>query len=465
MLDEQMVKTPGTDEWWILRLAKKLGKDLPRYRLLEQWMEGEPPLAMPDQTAAAFVRIQEMARLNLAELIVNAPLFRMQPLAVRTKADSDAAGDDVANALWKTNEMKVVSPTIIEWMLTFSKSYGIVGPSTDSEGNRSALITSEHPMQVIGEADPTDPKRNIAALKIYRDDLTDSDVAVLYRPGYERVLRHYGKSVLPNPKSRNWSLTRSSWTWDLDENGAAIITDSGLTYVPVFEFPSRNGKGEFEKHLATLKRINHTILQRMIIIAMQAFRQRGIKGVPNTDKDGKEIDYTEIFTADPGSLWILPATAELWESGQADFSPVLTSVKNDIEHLAVASMTPLYTIVPDAANGSAEGAALQREGLIFKTEAHVNRIDGRFAAMTACALEVAGHNDRSNPADVKIIWASSRRSSLNERAQAALAAKNAGLPWRLRMEKFLELSPEEISEAEEARGDDAFLELVPDGGQ
>jgi hypothetical protein len=471
-LDPKKAKQPGTDEWWIIRLSEKLGDRLPRIRELEGWMEGNPPhLAGPDdESNPGFERIRKFARLNLAELIINAPLYRMQPLAFKTASAGDENGDSEAAKYWKQNDMKVASAKIIEWMLTFADSYGSVGLRNPSDRSSGPLMRPEHPSQCITEEDPNNPGYALAALKIYRDDLTNSDIAVLYRDNYYRVAYHEGNSsVLPRKNQRRWKISPGSWTWAAPEvdDDEILITDAGdevnPTYTkhpPIHLFQNRQGKGEFEKHLATLERINHTILQRMIIIAFQAFRQRGVKGVPNTDKDGKEVDYRDIFQSDPGAVWILPETADFWESGQADIGPVLTAVKDDIIHLAVSSSTPLFSVVPDAANGSAEGAALQREGLIFKTEACIALADGAFCRMMGSVFEIVGDVERSDVYAIEGLWASPRRSSLQERATAAVQAMVAGTPWRTVMEKFLELTPAEIAEAETQRLDDAFMKSL-----
>lgn len=470
-LNPKLAKIPGTDEWWIIRLSEKLGQRLPRVRELEAWMEGMPPsIARPDdESNAGFERIRRFARLNLAELIVNAPLYRMQPLAFKTASAGDENGDAEAAKYWKMNDMKVSSAKIIEWMLTFADSYASVGLRNPADRSSGPLIRPEHPAECITEEDPSNPGYALAALKIYRDDLTNSDVAVLYRENYYRVLRHEGNSILPRKNQQRWKINPGSWTWDapevedseiLETEDGALVNPTYTKYPPIHLFQNRQGKGEFEKHLATLERINHTILQRMIIIAFQAFRQRGVKGVPNTDKDGNEIDYTDIFQSDPGAVWILPETAEFWESGQADIGPVLTAVKDDIIHLAVSSSTPLFSVVPDAANGSAEGAALQREGLIFKTEASIALADGAFCRTMASVFEVVGDEERSDVHAIEGLWASPRRSSLQERATAGVQAMVAEVPWRTRMEKFLELTPAEIAEAEVQRLDDAFMKSL-----
>lgn len=470
-LDPKRAKIPDTDEWWMLRLSKKLGDRIPRIAELEGWMEGNPPTDVrPDNPEGdGFERILKFARLNLAELIINAPLYRMQPLAFKTASAGDDNGDAVAAKYWKMNDMQVTSAKIIEWMLTFSCSYASVGLRNPADRQSGPLIRAEHPFETVTEDDPSNPGYALAALKIYRDDLTNSDIAVLYRENYYRVARHEGNSILPNRKKRRWSISPGAWTWDAPEveDSEILYTDEGeavnptyTQYPPIHLFENRQGKGEFEKHLATLQRINHTILQRMIIIAFQAFRQRAVKGVPNTDKDGKEIDYSDIFRADPGAVWILPEVAEFWESGQADITPVLTAVKDDIIHLAVSSSTPLFSVVPDAANGSAEGAALQREGLIFKTEACIALADGAFCRTMGSVFEVVGDNERADVHQIEGLWASPRRSSLAERATAGVQATVAGVPWRTRMELFIELTPAQIAAAEQQRLDDAFMQSL-----
>ena len=457
------MRKPDTDEWWMKRLSIALAQRLPRIAELQQWMEGNPPLAYPDKAGEGFERVQRLARLNLAELIVNAVLYRMQPLAFRTGADNDENGDEEAARIWKQNRMKVTAAEILEWMLSLSESYGSVAQQATPDGFR-ALLRSEHPTQCITEDDPDNPGYAIAALKVYRDDLTNSDVAVLYRRGTDgnmatmRVARHVGNSILPgvrtNAIAKAWQIRPGSWEWE--DEGEELFTET----VPIHAFKNRSGKGEFEKHIATLERINHTILQRMIIIAFQAFRQRAVKGVPNTDEDGVEIDYSDIFKSDPGAIWLLPEVAEFWESGQADLGPVLNSVKDDIIHLAVSSQTPLFSVVPDAANGSAEGAALQREGLLFKVDDCISRADHAFAAMMADAFAAEGDSERAALEDIEVIWASPRRSSLTERAVSAVQAMAAGAPWRTTMSKFLELTPDEIATAEKERMDDMFLQAA-----
>jgi hypothetical protein len=443
----------GSDEWWFVHLSKKLGKRLPHVHTQQQWIDGNPPLPYPDKQGEGFDRLQRIARLNPAEIILNARVHRMQPRAFRTAVDSSANGDDVVNRIMKESDAAAVFEQALRWALGLGNGALAVDYREPADPSSGVLFTAEHPSQVIVEPDPRDPARSIAALKVYRDEAADEDVAVLWRPGYQRIARHTGPTILPRATASSWALHPVNWQIDLR------LYPMPVDEVPVYELG--DGRSCFEKHIPDMLRINHTILQRMILIALQAFRQRAVKGVPRTDPEtGEEIDYEAIFETGPGELWILPGTADFWESGQADITPVLKSVQDDLKNLSAVSNTPLYMLAPDAANESATGADLKREGIVFEIESRIRQVDGKFISAMHAALMLADEEARAERAQIRTVWANPRRSSLTERAEAGRTAKEAGVPWRERMELFLELTPEQIAEAEGHRSEDALLAVV-----
>jgi len=165
-------------------------------------------------------------------------------------------------------------------------------------------------------------------------------------------------------------LDPRTWEWDQQRSG-------GIPHgrMPVVRFANKDGMGEFEPHIDTLDRINHQILQAMVIATMQAFRVRAIKNLPRRDPEsGKEIDYSDLLSLDPGSVWQLPADVDLWESETTDLRPLLESIKDDLERLASATKTPMHMLAAGGVNQSAEGAQLQREGLVFKAEDRIMRL-------------------------------------------------------------------------------------------
>lgn len=337
-------------------------------------------------------------------------------------------------------------------MVVLGDGYAIVGPP--EEGDDLPVITAEDPRQVITAHDPVRQSRVLAGLKLWWDPETSEDLAYVYLPGYVRVARRPARSSTLGPLFR---FSASAWSWDDDASFALPIPD-----VPVVRFRNRRGVGEFEPHVDLLDRINHMILQRMVIATLQAFRQRAVKGVPVKDpKTGEPIDYEQIFSADPGALWLLPATAEMWESGQVDLSPILASVRDDAKDLATVTRTPFSYFNPDAANGSAEGASLQREGLVYKTEDRLTRAGAGHARGMSLAFQYLGDTVRADPLSIETLWRPVERFSLSERYDAAVKAKAAGVPWRSVMTDILAFTPGQVARMEAERADDILLAPEP----
>lgn len=440
-MDRKLAETPGSDEWWIKRLFEKLVRQGREASKLRAWDEGTPPLPVPDNQRPAWERLQRIASVNLARLIVDARLHRLNLKGASTSLDDSPNGDDVLSSLFVELDVQRKVHQALRFALAEDRGF--------------LMLTGDGDLRVsdaMHAAVETDAEgRTVAALSIYRDDPNDRDVAILARPGYFRVAYKGGNSVLPRDM-RSWMMAPDSWEFQPRQ-------PSGLDFIPAYELEPPGGS-LIKAHLPSLERINHGILQRMIIIAMQAFRQRAMKGLPDRDEEGNEIDYDGAFPSAPDALWMLPEGVDLWESGQADLTPVLSAVKDDIRFLAAASKTPLFMISPDDANGSAEGAATQREILIFDIESIIAAFGGPLKRMLSDLLTIRGEIERANLTGIRLIWANPRRSSLNERAASALAAKQAGIPSRFVFEKFAEMEPDEVEAAMRDRDDDVFAQAA-----
>lgn len=439
--------------WWLKRLMCKLEDRRPRLDLLDSYYTGEQwsaPLNPSKAVRDAYRRLMSMSRTNFAELVVEAVRERMAPSGFRTGAESDDLGDKEAWRIWQANELDADSGLIHRASLSMGDGYVIVG-GVDPE-IAAPLITPEDPREVITEQDPIRRRKTIAALKVFHDHTVGLDKALLYLPGEVWKAARVSSNYQPGQV-----LTfDENWQW-VPHTPESLPTKT----VPVVRFANRAdlagcSKAEFEPHLALLDRINYTILQRLEIATLQAFRQRGIKGIPTKDEQGNEIDYTDVFSADPGALWQLPETADIWESGQVDLGPIRDSIRHDIQDLAAVTRTPLFYLTPDAANGSAEGATLAREGLVFKTYDRLVQAGEAYEQVMSLAFTFADDPVRAKRTDMEVIWSPPQRWTLSERYDAAMKAQIAGVPWRSVMQTILQFSPQEIDRMMEERTSDAL---------
>ena len=453
-IDTQTPQSPG---WWLDRLVKKLAAQQRRYDVLDAYYTGraEIPVHADKQVSQAYQRLMSVSRTNFAELVVEAVRERMVPSGFRTGADGDENGDAEAWRIWQANSLDADSPLLFRASLALSMGYLIVG-GVDPE-IEAPLITPEDPREVIAVRDPVRRRKTLAALKVFHDDVFGIDRAFVYLPG--AVFR------ASRPHQEGQLLDVNGWEWET-QTGPNPGRLPALV-VPVVPFPNRDGLrhgehwGEFETHLSVLDRINYKKLTELEIATMQAFRQRAVKGVPTHDAQGNEVDYDDIFAAGPGAIWHLPATAELWESGQVDLNPLRMSIRDDVQDLAAVTRTPLFYLTPEAANGSAEGASLAREGLVFKTQDRILQASEALERTMQIAFLFAGDLERARIADMEVMWADPQRFSLAERADADSKAAAGGMPFRTRLRRIWQFSPQEIDRIETERATDALMQPPP----
>lgn len=458
---------PYTDGWWMARLYDQLRVQQRRCQALQERYEGDSPLPFVSDIQRDAVRwFVEKSRTNFERLVVNAVLSRLRIVGIRTAVDSDEGGDAEAFTAWRRAKGKLFTLDVHKMALAMSQSYLIVGKDADGE----LLVTAEDPRLVTAITDPANPYKVLAALKLLHDDVNDDDVAYLYLPGRVQVAK---KSRKRSPGTADVRFNSQAYSWDFDilndlgeiahEGASGVIPELATVdgqgnvldgLVPVVPFVNEDGMAEFEPYLPLLDRINQQILQRMTIATVQAFRQRAFKGLPRLNPDtGEEIDYDAIFTADPGAIWNIPEGVEIQELGQADLQQILLAIRDDVKDLAATSGTPLYSVSPDAANGSAEGASLQREQVTFKVESRQDRFEPSHDLAAELMFKMLGDDKRAQLGTVEVIWAPAERWSMAERASAIAQTKGV-------IPRYQQLT--EIWGMDPAQADRAMTELTDD---
>jgi hypothetical protein len=464
---------PLSDGWLLDQLYRKLRKQQKHAEEMYQRFRGDPP--MPDLTLTQQQAVQQFmrkARTNFERLIVKAVLDRLKIRGIRTAVDPDEGGDAVAFSAWKRSRGKMWSKEAQKYAL--SMGIGFVAVGLDSRDR--LLVTAEDPRHVAVLTDPADSLRVLASIKLIYDSTSNQDIAYFMRleqgdDGREIVRQRIAvrsRAVSTPVGGHVWDAQAFDWSV-LDEtvDGPTLDvmpewlqeTDDRPAMIPFVPFENEDGMAEFEPHIELLDRITQQILQRMTIATIQAFKQRAIKGLPKTDsRTGDEIDYSNVFTAEPGAIWQLPATAEIWESGEVNLQGILLSVRDDIKDLAAVSGTPLYTVTPDVANGTAEGASLQRETLTFKVEDRQDRWElpqemvAELIFRTAARAKgvdpqvAADHMKRSEPGTIEIMWRPADRPSMSERANAIAQTQNT-IPKYIQLTEIWGLDPAQADRA------------------
>ena len=422
-------------------MLKSLAKEQAHFNLLERYYDGDAPLPEgAEGQSRAYRRFQRKARLNMAQLSVAAVRERMRISGFRTGADDDENGDDVARRLWKSNNLDVYSADLHSYFLKFGEAYAFVGMP---QGREYPLVTIEDPRQVYALTSPEDPTQVLTAVKVFSEG------------GYHCAYFYYSDEILIFKKPGDTSPYDTEH-WMFDEEASA---PNPLGEVPVVKFTNADGKGEYEPYLDIIDRINHMILQRLIIATTAAFKQKWVQGdFPTHDQDGNEIDYNGLFEAGPGAMWVLPPDAQLGQLDQSGMQDIIQAVRADIQDFAAVTRTPMHYLSPDGANQSAEGASLSREGLVFKTEDRIARATVGWSKVMSLMFKWMGDDERANLLDLEPLWKPAERYSLSERADAN--TKFQDVPFNSRMKLVGQFSPAEVAEMELEKAGEELITLA-----
>ena len=443
-------------DWFLVYMLKEILGGRDRFQRLRLYVEGDPP--KPETPGAVeeswkeFEAFRKKSRTNYAEQIIGACVDRTTVQGFRTAADRDTDGDKEARRLWDANDLDVKGDKAISDSYTYGRGYLLADPLTkkarhyqpwqalvveDAAGEPRAGMCVEH--------NPTEG-RDYAYL--YLRDVDENGIAtgkvyvhIAVRDRDQRSAIALGKAF-----DREVPLTTyisQRWVWWKTE-------PTELDMIPLIDFPNRDGWGEFEKHTDVLDRINHMLLQRVVIATMQAFKQRGIKGTfKKTDKNGNEIDYNELFPSDPAALWLLPPDSEIWESGQASTQDIQSAVKDDVRDLASVTRTPMNYFSSDSGNQSATGSELQNDSYLLKIRDRKQRMRGRWRRFMSIMFQINGDTEQRADLDkLDVIWMPSDNVSITDRYSAASQAKALGLSLRTVMREVLNYAPEDIEVAE-----------------
>lgn len=465
--------TQGSDEWVANRLAQQLEArnkgetwDAPHYidektkiatrsrgmrlpdavqrrgrpglELLGDYFRGEPPLPWcADGWREGVLPYLRMARLNVAELPVSSVVDCMMPMAWGTAVEDDADGDREADRVAAENDLRLVIADVAQSMLTYGDGYTILGPSVNGSVPR---ITAEDATSCITRDDPVTGVTQFG-FKSIKDEWTDEDAWYLYGQGWVR------KAVTDAAGGRRWLSEREP----VPGHGA---------WCAVHRVSNRYGVGEFERHLDTIDRITDGIFGRIVIAKYQAYRQRGMKGLPDTIVDrttGREVeaDYSEAFMADPGALWRIPEGVDVWESTPIDLGPIRMGTMDDIKHYCAVTHSPIYYMFPGEQQAAA-GAENQSQSHDTRVIERRARLTGFQARLFAHTFEAMGDKQRADVGRFRVEWGPVRRYSLTEMAQALPSFTAGGMPWAERMVKVCQYRPADLPRLRSLLDEDQF---------
>lgn len=430
---------------WVEYLTGKLDRSKDRALFLRSYTNGHAPLPeMGPNLRASWAAFQRKSLTNSGGLVVSTLAERIVPNGIIVGDANDSPQVLAAQRVWRDNRMDVAVSEAVFDALTTGYGYLLVTQGVDGH----AVVTREDAAQFYVEPDPTQPWKAIAAVKVWRVPSERTDYMVVWADGVKLGYTRdsYTDDKLIRSVQGGWHPTLTMEEYEGNP--------------PVVILENKDGKGEFQSQIGLIDRINWGILQRLVTMSMQAFRQRALKvddsqngeGLPDTDEDGNDIDYKSLFEPAPGALWELPPGVEIWESQQTSFQDMLTAVKDDWRELAAETATPLSAMLPDSANQSANGAEEPQKQLVFKAKDRIQRFRPALNVAMVKALQIEGMDIGDQT--LEVVFEPPNAVSMTEKYAAAAQAKAAGEALETIQRNILGYSPEQIAQDKQRRAEE-----------
>lgn len=480
----------GGDGWTLTVLAQKLGERIPLMcfeQLLRDGRQNVSTMSIPrnvDQRSfAIYKRFTKLARINLSDAVVSAVTERQIPAGFRIVGDP-LASVDAADEIYYQNHMDLQIPLMCEDVGWHGMSFTLVAQGYGNETIHyvspwACEMSDDEDAGIIYSFDEVKQVERIMLLRLERDEHgkavrvyshtaeRESESPTLVSPADMKLVEQIGDTY-DSDAPRTWK-PQSGWHWVDEQDSSSFQYAVACDHIPLFRQRSSDMHSQIFKHIGTIQRIDHSIFDRLCITTMQAFRQRAVKGLdhlyyeegdPQVENGlaniGDPVDFAATLTMGPAGLWALPEGVDVWESATTDIRQLTEAESAEIKNLAQASRTPLDLLSPDV-QGSASGADLKREGLIFKVNRLNKLANDMLVRVVRMALTLQGNGDVASR--FEMTWEPVADVGVLEKAQA-MSFVQATMPVRTALRMIWKMTPSQIAEAEKDLTDTEFQSLV-----
>lgn len=428
--------SPGSPRWYLTRLTQKLLGRHADFDKLERYALGHHDYPNGDKRYVAALRdLQKKARTNYIELVIKAVIERMRVKEFRLGTEEEP--DEDSRKIWKYNDMDYQAPMMFMSGATFGECYVLVSPPDEEDGE--PVITVEDPKMCIIEQDPTNRTRTLAGLKMWQDDVLGVIVAVLYLPDATYV--YHGHAVVDNMGTDAKALlTRLTTVPDAGGFELVSIEDNPYGKVPLIRGPwqpafAPRSRGEAENVMDIQDRINHTILDRLVIAKSQAYNQRWATGLHKPK--GKRDSEKPPFNPGADMVWATyEPDAKFGQFDAADIKQILEAIRDDVGDLAATSQTPATYLMNRMVNVSGDTLTQDQSALVSKIKLRQDAMAWMLEQILKMCFLIKGEEDKAQEPEWQVIWFDPEIRTLAEQADALNKLVSAGVPLQIAMQRL-----------------------------
>jgi hypothetical protein len=420
---------PGSPDWWLDRLYKRLRARQPEIKTWDKWYTGEHPAPLGNEKAAPLLqRLLETVGLNILAKVTDAGHERMQVEGFKVNG---VHNDDIWT-IWQGNKFDAGSRMVLQEKMALSESYVLVDPNLNTAG--VATVTPEHPSQAIVEQLPASQDR--MGLKVYVDDTEATPTRYAFLHSAARVEVY----AAPTRVSGGFAY-RPSWEYQPSLSGDAL-GECALVAFPNRPRMLKDPHPEWWPALETQKRINKTLLDRMAMQDEGSFKALWATGlnIPTDPDTGQPVEPVKRAI---DRLFVNEDPAGKFGNFEAeDIRQMLLAVTDDVKAAAILVPTPPDQLLGEIVNVSEGGLEAARDSLTRRVNLH-KAFDGEAFETVGRLMLMAAGKDVPNVNAMTTNWAETENITVGAKADAAVKWSTLGVPWEALWERFLGATPDE----------------------
>lgn len=431
---------PGSPDWWLDRLYKKLRDRQPRIDRWNDWYTGNHPVPRGYEDAEPlFQRLMETIGLNMMAVVTDAPLGRMSIAGFKA---GGTTSDDI-HEIWETNNFARGAKLVRQEKMSLSEAYVMVDPNLVDGTPR---LTGEHPSQCIVEYAAGSHRDRVAGLKVWLDDTTAAGPMVYaFLDLGARGVYTYAARTRATVNGRSSLAIKPAWELQQEGTGA-----NPLGEVAIVAFPNRGRMldapvPEFHPALPAQRRINKTLLDRMAMQDQGAFKAMWATGlkIPRDPVTGQPI---EQFIKAVNRVFVNENPDGKYGQLQAeDIEQILAAVRDDIADCAILVPTSPDQVLAKLVNVSGDGLKLAQVSEVKRSRDRIDEESDGWEDVARLALKAAGKKVPNRGA-IATQWHNPEYRTDTEQANAAQIAIQAGMPHEVAWQRYFNATPDEIND-------------------
>ena len=411
---------------------------------LESYYEGKQPLAYASDEWRKFHQNRYSGFSdNWCGVVANAPAERLHVEGFKLDTSTVKATDSESQLWrdWLDNEMDIQSSQGFLGSIVAKRSHVLVWGDEDGE----PVVTWEHPAFVEVEYDYENPRKYVAALKVWRDD--ETEFATLYLADEVWKFSRPSKTV---EDARSWPEQKRqamlAGTWELRPRGDAPNPQPNpLGEVPITEFPNRPTLrgvplSDIEGTMSMQNAINLLWAYLFTAADHASFPARVVMGqeppkVPLLDDLGNKIGEKPVKIDDLANgrmLWLTGQTTKIDQFDAAKLDVFTAVIEEAVGHIAAQTRTPPHYLVANKGLSNLSGDALvaAETGLAKKVQEQQMFFTPAIRRVFRHMALVRGNQALADEARRGVVmWKDAENRSESQLSDALLKKKQIGYPF------------------------------------